>query len=145
MFKATDELESRGPIVQVRICLHQVHEEILIERGNELPEPYIGMALIDTGADQSCIDHTVVDNLGLLPIDVTPVITPNGIHLDCHVYPIRLEFDQRGFDVNEAISLPIRDMHSGNMIALIGRDILKHCFFAYDGPTGDWRLEFGLS
>ena len=144
MFKAT-ELESQGPIVQVRISLHQVHEEILTDRGNAIPEPFIGMALIDTGADQSCIDHSVVDNLRLLPIGVTPVITPDGIHLECPVYPIRLEFDKRGFDVNEAISLSIRNMHSDNMIALIGRDILKHCFFTYHGPTGDWGLDVGLS
>ena len=148
MFKVTHketdfsshELASRGPIVQVCIGLHQVHTKELIEKDKEIPKPFIGMALIDTGADQSCIDHTVIDDLGLLPIGETLVVTPDGTQDQCPVYPVQLKVGKLRFDLKDAIGLPISDMHPDNMIALIGRDILKHCFFIYHGPTGDWML-----
>lgn len=48
-------LVQRGPIIQVSLNLARAIAEQLLARGQQLPEPRSGLALIDTGASATCI------------------------------------------------------------------------------------------
>lgn len=138
---SADDLEQHGPIFEVNIGFHQKQSKIWRSEGYDVPEPMTGLALVDTGSDQSCIDHTVVDQLVEVPqISEAKIMTIDGAEIIRPIYPVRLEFGQLEFNV-EAICIPIAEiLCSTKVIALIGRDILKDCSFVYHGPTGNLTL-----
>ena len=56
----------------------------LNQRGRTVPSPFLGKSLIDTGADGSCVDPTVVRHLSLEERGIAETLTPStgqNVHL----------------------------------------------------------------
>ncbi len=58
-------LQLRGPILQVSITIEQNAGKGLVAQGKTLPTPKSGLALIDTGASNTCVDEQAAKDLGL--------------------------------------------------------------------------------
>ena len=63
-------LQLRGPILQVSLTIEQSAGKGLVAQGKTLPAPKSGIALIDTGASNTCVDEQAAKELGLPIIDV---------------------------------------------------------------------------
>lgn len=89
--------------------------------------------MIDTGASLTCFDLTAARELGL-PI-VGKVTITSASHID-HPTPQfagRLILPNLGINVERGVGV---ELASQGLIALVGRDVLRHCTFFYNGPDG---------
>jgi hypothetical protein len=143
-----DTFGSDGCIVRIRVGLTAV--EILKRRrlGQVLPAAVELDALIDPGAEVSCVDPAAIRSLSPPAATVIPTNAPSVSGL--------------GFSAERAVALRILDPQQtqGNNIdfpdttltelnlntvslqALIGRDLLSHCVFVFDGPAHTFSLTY---
>jgi predicted aspartyl protease len=57
-------VRQRGPVVQVSVTIEQNAGRALLAQGKTMPTPISGLALIDTGASNTCIDDDLARALG---------------------------------------------------------------------------------
>jgi predicted aspartyl protease len=115
--------------------------------GQPVPAAQNIRALIDTGASCSCIDPTVLGALGLQPTGKTPVITPitgeHAIETDTYDVCITIQPSDNQQPLTRAVIsvCAIVLVHQG-FHALLGRDILKDCYFTYNGSAKLFTLAY---
>ena len=106
-----------------------------------------GLASIDTGAAVTSVDEAIIHRFDLQPVDEVLVSTPVGVHR-LRAYALRLLIPSVGLQL-DLPSVPAIDLagatyqrqeETGPIIALIGRDVLTRCAFAYDGPQARFTL-----
>ena len=99
------------------------------------------LALIDTGARQSCIDSALAARLELPHFDRRPVSTCNGkVLVDFYLAQVHvpaLRFTQRG----PFAGVPLVASGFKNQV-LLGRTFLSYLRMEYDGPSGQVVLLF---
>ena len=135
-------LALQGPCVQVSLGLAKVFAEQLLQHGQKIPTPVAGMALIDTGASCTCIDETAAQQLGLPVIDVVNIASASHSSHPQNVYPAQLELigTPINIDASRAVGAPLAGM---GLLVLIGRDVLQHGLFVYNGVVGELTLAIG--
>lgn len=109
-----------------------------MNRGEKLPNPIVGDALIDTGASDSCIDLEAAVELGLMPIDVAKMNSASHSDHEVPVYFASLEI--LGMGARFELRSMGASLRAQSLIALIGRDALAGSVLFYDGPTGQATL-----
>lgn len=106
------------------------------------------LGLIDTGADMTCIDPTVLQPLNLDVRGYTSMITPSTGSVPVQVaqydVSIILKLGNAVHDVRAFSTVPVveADLAAQKIQALIGRDILNRCLFIYDGREEKFTLAF---
>lgn len=96
-------------------------------------------ALVDSGAEQSCIDKSIAEQLGLPVVDLQMVAGANGA-VEQPVYMANLQFPTLNFaQYGRFIGV---DLISGGQPhgALLGRTFLSHIVMIYDGIRGQVTL-----
>lgn len=131
-------LQRRGPIVQIALHFPTAFSQALVNRGEILPNPIVGDAVIDTGASHSCIDLEAALELGLMPVDVTSMQSASHPDHEVPVYFAALEI--LGMGARFELRSMGASLRAQNLIALIGRDALASSVLFYDGPTGQATL-----
>lgn len=131
-------LQWHGAKVQVALQLSAAALQELANRGEKLPTPIVGEALIDTGATVSCIDIEAANELGLVPIDVTKMNSASHSDHEVPVYFASLEI--LGMGARFELRSMGGALKAQSLIALIGRDALAGSVLFYDGPTGQATL-----
>lgn len=132
-------------MLPVEIHVPPVIAQVLISRGDPVPAPVTGLALVDTGATFTCVHERVLQQLGLNPVGVVTSGTAGG-PVQQSQYPVRLLSPDQGwtFDlITTAVDLrgqqvPVQPPQ--DLIALIGRDLLRNCVLVWNGPAGFWTL-----
>jgi predicted aspartyl protease len=107
------------------------------------------MALIDTGATNTCVHEAILQTLGLNPIGSITSGTAAG-PVQHNRYPARLEFPGDGIDreftsvVGVNLTGQFVRLSTGvhPIIALIGRDVLADWVFTYNGVAGEVTISF---
>lgn len=136
---ASAGLQQRGPCVQVSITLEQTVAQALVQRGEQLPSPVAGLALIDTGASVTCIDAQAARHLGLTAINVVPMASASQARTDKNVYSI--QFEIVGFPIRlQSFNAIEAELATQGLVLLIGRDALQVSAFFYNGPAGEFTL-----
>jgi hypothetical protein len=110
--------------------------------------PVACRALIDTGAELTCADPTIVTRLGLGPRNLTIGNVPAlggltyamqyDIQLTVH-HPTGKASEQLVIGDLIVMELSLRAL---GYDILIGRDVLTVCRFFYDGPGDNFRLSY---
>jgi predicted aspartyl protease len=126
-------LVRNGPTLATRIGFDQGYR-IADRVPPNLPEGEHA-ALVDTGAQLSCIDSALAADLNLPIVDREPVSGAHGSHeVNVHlaqIYVPALEMTIVG---------RFHGVHltAGNQkhLALLGRTFLQRCTMSYDGPAG---------
>lgn len=143
----TLQISSRGPIVEMWVLASLPRIDALKHANKPLPSPVQTRALIDTGADCTAIDSTVLHQLGITPTGTTPIHTPStqgsphiALQFDvgiAFVHPVSTSSLHIG-------SIPVIQADTANQGfgALIGRDVLSRCLFVYDGTAHSFCLAF---
>ncbi|HSS49334.1 MAG TPA: aspartyl protease family protein [Thermoanaerobaculia bacterium] len=126
-----------------------------------MPPPVLGQLLLDTGASRTCIGQSAVRELGLTPLRLQPGFGAGGLH-ESAVYRVRMtirlanetgvteihwESEAQEIPSLEESVAPLGLMHSGQpvkLVGLLGRDILRHARFLYDGIAGRIEINFDL-
>ena len=144
-------ITANGAIVRVQVSFGAEAIARLRAEGKAIPQPIVMDALVDSGANVSCIDSSVLDPLCRAGLRHRSIILANipalgGIGLV-------LEFDV-GLRVLHPSGIARDDLVLGNHIiveknlasigyeALIGRDILSKCILLFDGPSDRFTLAY---
>lgn len=130
-------LQFRGPVLQVSVTIEQNSGRGLIARGKTLPAPKSGIALIDTGASNTCIDEQAAQDLGLPVIDVANMQSATHEKHPCNIYPVQIITPIVTLNAPRAMGAALA---SQGLLVLIGRDVLQNCALFYNGPTGQFTL-----
>jgi predicted aspartyl protease len=128
-----------GPRLSVSIGLGEDFAESLLERGETVPEPAIGEALIDSGAYRTCIDENLAKQLGLPIVGVTTISSASHASTQCNLHSIKIEFIGSSLSTN-VLQAPACSLASQKLAVLIGRDVLQQFLLVYNGPLGHWTM-----
>ncbi len=130
-------LQARGPVIQVTVTLEQNAGQALVSQGKALPVPKAGLALIDTGASNTCIDEQAAKELGLPVIDVASMLSATHEKVPCNVYPVLISTPIVGLNSPRTMGAALA---AQGLLVLIGRDVLQSCTLFYNGVTGQFTL-----
>lgn len=134
-------LQLDGPCLHVEIGLPRALSAALQAAGQALPTPQVGVGLIDTGASATAVDEGLLLALGLAPTGATPIATPSGATQQA-LYACEIAFPGTpipALDLSVVIGSVLAPQ---GIVALIGRDLLRHFLLVYNGPEGEWTLAF---
>ncbi|MCP5051086.1 MAG: retroviral-like aspartic protease [bacterium] len=124
-----DILEIKGPFLPVTVTHPRIIQEDLRRKGQEVSSLSIN-ALIDTGASFTAISSKIANNLNLMHTGYQKVLS---IH-DEQEQPVYYGFII--FPWGNGKEIPIVCCPLKEIDCLIGRDILKHWLFTYNGIDG---------
>jgi len=130
-------LQLRGPILQVSLTIEQSAGKGLVAQGKTVPTPRSGLALIDTGASNTCVDEQTAKDLGLPVIDVANMQSASHEKHSCNVYPVQIITPIVTLNAPRAMGAALA---SQGLLVLVGRDVLQNCNLFYNGPAGQFTL-----
>jgi len=131
--------QSVGPVVEVRLAVGTIIEEVLQRAGQSIPVPLQALAMIDTGATGTVVREDIVSQLNLNPVGITLINTPSSTNVQCYEYLMRLLFPNNVIVESVVIATPLHGQH---IQCLIGRDVLRHGVFIYTGYMDTFTLSF---
>lgn len=142
-------LQLAGPVVPIQIEIPSALAAQLQRVGTAIPAPVPGIGLVDTGASVSAVDKGIVQQLGIQPIGVANVGTAGGQQQQA-VFPAKFSFPGTNLPTIEFNQLLGSDLAGqtipgplpGQLVALLGRDILQHFVLIYNGPFGSFSLAY---
>lgn len=111
-----------------------------------IPPPIEGIALIDTGAALTAVDASIFRQLGTNPVGEANIATAAGLARQ-FIYPVRFVFPGTplpSFEIPQSIGCDLtgQAINGKPIVALIGRDMLTHAVFVYNGTAGTFSLSF---
>lgn len=144
-----------GLRVQVQITLGRPEILRLRRAARPIPQPVQVVALLDTGAERTCVDPSVVTRLNL-PYSGVGLSNAPGVGAGMAVFggAVGSASYEAGLVILNPIlkppsnlvvpelivdELPVRSM---GIEAVIGRDVLARCVLVYDGPAGSATLAY---
>lgn len=144
----TAPLQHEGPMVDVALGWSDARARQLRLALRPVPQPVTTRALIDTGAEMTCVDTGLVRALGLPAGMTVPVTLPaHGGWMLSSVYPASLTVVHPSGNTRD--NLLLRDLSvldaplaALGYQALIGRDVLARCRFLYNGRDDRFRLSY---
>ena len=123
-------LEQRGPVLAVEATpLH-------IDTGDP---PTAGLALIDTGAQATCIDAELAASIGCPVVGTAQMTSATHDAVEVPLYAVQLNIPALSGIVTARLAYAAQ-LEPQGLIALIGRDILKFWNFTYNGPAGTFSI-----
>lgn len=136
-------LKDNGAVLTVEISISNVLENLLKSQNLPIPQPITGIALIDTGATNSCVDQKIISTLGVQPVGTINSGTAGGI-IQQNLYPAHFRFPQENLDLNftacAGVTLDGQNALGKPIVALLGRDILARFILIYNGPAGMFTI-----
>lgn len=132
-------LQRQGPCLQATVGLLHSMAQALLQQGDQVPAPRSGIALIDTGASDTCIDEQTAHDLGLPVVDQVNMASASHPASPRNVYPITIEITGLPFPLNAPRAIGAELIPQG-LLLLIGRDALQFCTVFYNGTTGEITL-----
>jgi hypothetical protein len=141
-------LSANGPLIEVWIGISQARRNALTAAGQAIPAPVRTQALVDTGASCTCVDATVLQQLGVPSTGTTPVHTPSTgqtpINVNQYDVSVIILFDTPSRVLYSAHTMAVveGDLSLLGVGALIGRDILATAQLVYNGVIDIFTLSF---
>jgi hypothetical protein len=137
-----------GPVVKVAVMVSAPRSQALRAAGQVVPQPQIGLFLVDTGASHTVVDSGLIAPLGLTPTGVVPMHTPStaGVPQNCNQFDVGLYIGPPGPGSAGHLldALPITEsvLSVQGIQGLIGRDVLSSCVFIYSGVNDGFTLAY---
>ena len=130
-------IDASGSIIAATIGWSKSRRDAALCAGLSIPDGIVAKALVDTGASATCVDEEIVKRLALTPTGATTVSTPSG-NDEVFQYDVGITLD--GSTSEHSIGVLALSLSAIGFGALIGRDLLSHFRFEYDGPRGLFRV-----
>jgi hypothetical protein len=139
---------SDGPVVDLVFWIGRAAAHALTAQGYAVPTPPTIRALIDTGASRTAIHPAALGLIHSPPAGTAKVRRPGskGAFRVVDLHDVRLAFagvptPSSGAAWAEIEAVAVMPADPG-ILALIGRDMLAHCQFLYDGWKGELLLVY---
>lgn len=147
MFRLIGHVGSNGLLVDANVGVSGPRREAMYKAGVAIPPAVHATFIIDTGADSTMVDSSLMLALGLTPTGQTRVLssTAGGVPVPCDVYDISVEIPNHSgipsfrLPAIEALARPLLNQSAQGML---GRDVLKAAVLEYDGPRGTFVLSY---
>jgi hypothetical protein len=132
-------LANSGPVVDLRLTIPDPIAETLRSAGRSIPPPVPIRAIIDTGAEKTCLVKGLAERLGLLPVGYSLVTTASHTSVSCLRFSIGIIWPNDMTMTGVATEVPTigRDVS-----CLIGRDILAKASIVYLGHINQFSISF---
>lgn len=138
-------LYTAGPIVEVEISIPNSLATFYTRINLPIPTPKTGFAIIDTGCKITSVDDGTIKGLGVSPVGVGTTNTAAG-QVTQNIYPAHVKLPRTTIEIdyNSVFSSDLSKVifNGQPIIALIGRDILAHCVFIYNGKSGMYTFAY---
>lgn len=138
-----------GPILNGYIGVSQAKRGALLAANQAIPNLVQIRGLVDAGASGTCVDPSVLTALGLIPTGSVTVNTPStgAQPHTADQYDVSLMIPgaiptHAALIINNLPVMCAELLVAQGFHALIGRDILAHCLFAYNGTTNLFTLAY---
>lgn len=145
MAPVTEVLSADGPVVPVAIGHDPRWVQSRRAEGQQATPPELCRALIDTGAACTVVDLRLIREFQLQPtglVELRSLDSGGGRNLRQR-YRVGFTFTlPRVFTLPKAVEVIGVDLFHHNVQVLIGRDLLRLCRFGYDGPAGQFTLDY---
>ena len=135
----------QGPMIEVKVMQSPQRVAALKKAGRPYSSPAVILALLDTGASTTALDRFVVAGLQLDFRNVISIHTPST----GAAYESRNTFDasvvlgeMQPVALVKTVEVIESDFAIQGFYGLIGRDILRHCIFTFDGPSGRFTIQY---
>ncbi|HRD66679.1 MAG TPA: aspartyl protease family protein [Candidatus Competibacter sp.] len=140
------QIQANGPIITAQIGVSSPRRAALTQSGATVPPSVPCRLLVDTGASCTCVDPTIIKQLGLSPSGSVPIHTPSTSPGNLHHCP---QYDVSLIIVHPSLNrifgaIPVLESslcHQG-IDGLLGRDVLSKCLLVYNGEIGLFTLAF---
>lgn len=141
-------LHGQGALVDLLVGLGRSDLQQYRKALRPIPQPLQLRALIDSGADATCLDPVVINQLALPWVHLTfanmPAVMGLGIATQHRagvtlLHPSGNPADHLVFAEMLVCELPLRSL---GFDAILGRDILDTLRFLYDGPGRTFTLDY---
>lgn len=146
MWSLTGYIQSNGLLVDVQVGVSSPRQEALYRAGIAVPPAVHATFIIDTGADSTMVDSSLMLALGLQPTGQTHVLssTAGGVPVPCDVFDISLELpNPKGVPWRlPSVEALGRALPNQSTQGMLGRDILKGAILHIDGPRGTFSLNY---
>jgi hypothetical protein len=131
-------LQQYGPVIELQIIPTTLYSENTDNATNN-PSNKV-LAMIDTGAMSSVVQQGICEKLKLNPTGMVSMTTPSSEDVQCYQYDISLLFPSNVFLENITVTeAPLQGQH---IQLLVGRDVLQHGVFIYNGYDNSFTLSF---
>ena len=134
-------LTIQGPLIHVAISVPPSLEKYLAENNQPIPNPITGIGLIDTGASITCVDQEVITKLDVPAVGYTDVFTPSGGERQ-NTHPAKIAFPGTNLPEINFNAVLASKLKAQKIIALLGRDVLRHFMLVYNGTLGIFTVAF---
>lgn len=137
LIKRITDLKAEGPTIEVTIW---PPAQVIMQHGepDQIPSR-VCIGLIDTGASNSCIDINIATELNLISRDYVPVLTPSGLS-NHYTYDVGIMLpEQFGYKMY-FVEVTGAELARQPYDVLIGRDLLEHCTFIFNGWDNSFQL-----
>jgi predicted aspartyl protease len=138
-----------GPVIVTNLTITDVHRKAMEAAGQRPPAPVQCRFLLDTGADGTVVKHEIAERAGLKLISENTPLHGVGIDTTGRTYMGRVLFvvqSRISTVARHTVAVETRVMgaklESDQIDGLIGRDVLQHFEFTYDGHEGFVRLRY---
>ncbi|MFO0810702.1 MAG: hypothetical protein U0746_18900 [Gemmataceae bacterium] len=145
----SDAIDLSGALVRVEVGISHSWRRQYFAKGRPIPQPVSLTALIDTGAEVTCIDALAARPLRSAGRRaVVPVNTPAAGGLSYQMtYELRLTVLHPSGQSADNLVLPDLlvaelPLNALGIEVLLGRDVLALCRLDYDGQRGTFALTY---
>lgn len=126
-------LYKSGAVIDIAISPSRSELEDMADSGILPPPPLAATAMFDTGARRTVIRRGLGASLGLTPIGFRTIGTADG-RLECAVFSVSIVIPDLGPSfVGAVLEMALEGQ---NVDCLLGRDLLRHGLFVFNGPEG---------
>ncbi|GEM_PF-474833 len=144
-----DDLTPAGALVETEIGLCSTKVQGIRHALRPVPSTFRCRALLDTGAERTCVDEAVCQALQLDYQGMALVNIPSqqvglafGVKHDVDLTILHPSGNARHHLIVRDLAVIELALNNFDFQVLIGRDVLAHCRFLYDGMFDRFYLRF---
>ena len=134
----SEALANLGPVLEATLTASDAQQKALAQKG-EQAKSRTGVVMFDTGASATCFDQSVAEEIGLPTIGRGLVTSVTHEEIQVPTYAGKLIIPSLNINIENAMGV---NLNSQGIIALIGRDVMKHGTLFYNGVDGS--LSFAI-
>jgi hypothetical protein len=145
----SNQLQTGAAYVNLLVAPSQPRQDALQKSNLPIPPPLRVRGLLDTGSSKSAIDTHIVQSLGLHPTgsELVHTLSTWGTPHHTITYDVSIMILGSGSAIKNTFVVPALAVTESALKYLgfeivIGRDVLAHCLFVYDGRANLFSVAF---